>query len=411
MTKRRAFVSRLFCAKEITLSSIITDTRPQAALVLADGTVFLGKSIGAAGSATADVVFNTAVTGYQEMLTDPSCAGQIVTLTYPHVGNTGVNVQDVESARARAAGLIVRCLSPVVSNFRATQDLSSYLKDEGIVGLSDIDTRRLTRLLRDKGTQVGTIVAAAQGDLTQEAIDAALKSAVDRAAAGSIDLVKDVTCEASYEWTQGSWQLVGPEGTPAFAERDAFDCHVVVYDLGVKRATLRQLADRGVRVTVVPANTSAEELLAQKPDGVLFSTGPGQAAACGYAIDVAKACLQARIPTFGVGLGHQIMAMAAGAKIVKTAFGRHGGNQPVVDLSTGGVAITSQNYGDVVDAESLPEGVTVTHKSLFDGSVQGLRYNDAPALSFQGYAESRPGPREVGVLLDRFVELVRAARH
>lgn len=390
------------------MSTIITDTRPQAALVLADGTVFLGKSIGAAGSVTADVVFNTAVTGYQEMLTDPSYAGQIVTLTYPHIGNTGVNVQDVESTRARAAGLIVRCLSPVVSNFRATQDLSSYLKEEGIVGLSDIDTRRLVRLLRDKGTQAGTIVAAAQGVLTQAAIDAALEAA--RQTDDAVDRVRSVTCDAPYEWTQGGWQLVGPEGTPDFSAPDAFDCHVVVYDLGVKRGTLRQLADRGVRVTVVPAQTPIEEVLAEQPEGVLFSMGPGAPETCAYAVEAAKTCLARRVPTFGIGLGHQIMALAAGAKTVKTPFGRHGGNQPVVNLETGEVAITSQNYAAVVDGETLPEGVTVTHTSLFDGSVQGLRYNDAPALSFQGYVESRPGPREVCVLLDRFVELMRANR-
>ena len=392
------------------MSNIITDKRAQAALVLADGEVFLGRSIGAAGMVTAEVVFNTAMTGYQEILTDPSYTGQIVTLTYPHIGNTGVNRQDEESARVCAAGLIIRAESPVVSNFRSEGDLASYLRKAGAVGLADIDTRRLTRILRTKGAQPGTIVAAAEGRLTDEEIDAARRAASEWGSMIGRDLAREVTCKAPYEWREGSWRLKGEEGAPGFANPAAFEFKVVAYDFGIKRNILRLMADRGMAVTVVPATTPIDEVLAMNPDGVFLSNGPGDPEPCTYAIEAARVCLEKKVPLFGICLGHQILGLATGAKTVKMKFGHHGGNHPVVDLKSRHVAITSQNHGFAVDAATLPAGVEATHASLFDGSLQGLRVVDAPAMSFQGHPEASPGPHDIESLFDGFVELMRNAR-
>ena len=392
------------------MSSIISETRAQAALVLADGTLFLGRSIGAAGSVTAEVVFNTSRTGYQEIITDPSYTGQIVTLTYPHIGNTGVNDEDVESGKVCAAGLVVRSLSPVVSNFRAKTDLSTYLAQAGVVGISEIDTRRLTRILRDKGAQPGTIVAAAQGELSQADIRAAQEAAASWGSMVGRDLAQEVTCEQSYEWTEGSWRLNAQDGEPGFARIDDFEFHVVAYDFGIKRNILRLMADRGIRTTVVPAKTPVQEVLAMQPDGVFLSNGPGDPEPCTYAIEAARVCLQQKVPLFGICLGHQIMGLACGAKTLKMKFGHHGGNHPVVDADTKRVYITSQNHGFAVDAATLPENVRATHASLFDGSLQGLAFVDAPAMSFQGHPEASPGPHDITPLFDRFIELMRQKR-
>lgn len=393
------------------MSNIITDTRAQAALVLADGETFLGRSMGAKGMVTAEVVFNTAMTGYQEILTDPSYTGQIVTLTYPHIGNVGVNSQDQESAGICAAGLIIRSESPVVSNFRASGDLSTYLKDAGVVGLCDIDTRKLTRILRTKGAQAGTIVVAADGTLTDDEIAAARKAAADWGSMVGRDLAKEVTCKAPYEWTEGTWGLkAGDEGTPGFKKIENFKYKVVAYDFGIKRNILRLMADRGIAVTVVPAMTPVEEVFAMNPDGVFLSNGPGDPEPCTYAIDAARACLAKKIPLFGICLGHQIMGLAAGGKTLKMKFGHHGANHPVVDLKTRCVAITSQNHGFAVDAKTLPANVEATYESLFDGSLQGLRFIDAPAMSFQGHPEASPGPHDIECLFDKFVEMLEAAR-
>lgn len=392
------------------MSNIITDTRPQAALVLADGTVFLGRSIGAPGMVTAEVVFNTAMTGYQEILTDPSYTGQIVTLTYPHIGNTGVNREDEESPRVCAAGLVVRSASPIESNFRSRQSLGDYLREQGVVGLSEIDTRKLTRILRTKGAQAGTLVAADQAELTDAQIEEARNGARSWGSMVGRDLAREVTCKAPYEWREGSWTLKGPEGEPGFVSPETFDFKVVAYDFGIKRNILRMMVDRGIAVTVVPAATPVEEVLAMQPDGVFLSNGPGDPEPCTYAIEAARVCLAKKIPLFGICLGHQIMGLACGAKTIKMKFGHHGGNHPVVDHETHHVAITSQNHGFAVDAATLPENVRATHASLFDGSLQGLRFVDAPAFSFQGHPEASPGPHDIGVLFDRFVDLMKAAR-
>ena len=392
------------------MSLIITDARPQAALVLADGEVFLGRGFGASGSVTAEVVFNTAMTGYQEIVTDPSYTGQIVTLTYPHIGNVGVNAQDEESAAVCAAGLIIRSESPVVSNFRSEQSLSDYLRAAGVVGLCDIDTRKLTRILRTKGAQAGTIVVAANGTLTPEEIESAARSAAQWGSMVGRDLAGEVTCKAPYEFKEGTWTLTANDGTPGFKKLQNPTYKVVAYDFGVKRNILRLMVDRGIELTVVPARTPVEEVLAMNPDGVFLSNGPGDPEPCTYAIEAARECLKRRIPLFGICLGHQIMGLASGGKTLKMKFGHHGANHPVLDKQTGRVNITSQNHGFAVDADTLPDNVEVTHVSLFDGSLQGMRFIDAPAMSFQGHPEASPGPHDIETLFDKFVELMKSAR-
>lgn len=392
------------------MSLIITDARSQAALVLADGEVFLGRGFGASGSVTAEVVFNTAMTGYQEIVTDPSYTGQIVTLTYPHIGNVGVNAQDEESAAVCAAGLIIRSESPVVSNFRSEQSLSDYLRAAGVVGLCDIDTRKLTRILRTKGAQAGTIVVAAHGTLTPEEIESAARSAAQWGSMVGRDLASEVTCKAPYEFKEGTWTLTANDGTPGFKKLQNPTYKVVAYDFGVKRNILRLMVDRGIELTVVPARTPVEEVLAMNPDGVFLSNGPGDPEPCTYAIEAARECLKRRIPLFGICLGHQIMGLASGGKTLKMKFGHHGANHPVLDKQTGRVNITSQNHGFAVDADTLPDNVEVTHVSLFDGSLQGMRFIDAPAMSFQGHPEASPGPHDIETLFDKFVELMKSAR-
>jgi len=368
-----------------------------ALLALADGTVFRGRSIGATGQATAEVVFNTAITGYQEILTDPSYAGQFVTLTYPHIGNVGVNPEDVESHKIFASGLIIRDLSMVVSNFRATQSLDEYLKAAGVVGISDIDTRKLTRILRDKGAQNGCIQA---GVIDQAKAIAAARAAPNMA---GLDLAKVVSCTAPYEWTQSSWALGA-----GYAERGpvAAEYHVVAYDYGVKFNILRMLAERGCKLTVVPAQTSAKDVLAMKPDGVFLSNGPGDPEPCDYAIAAVKEIVDSGTPTFGICLGHQLLTLASGGKTLKMKTGHHGANHPVKDLDDGRVLITSQNHGFAADAASLPANVRVTHVSLFDGTLQGITRTDKPAFSFQGHPEASPGPHDVAYLFDRFIQLM-----
>ena len=392
------------------MSLIITDTRPQAALVLADGEVFLGRGFGASGSVTAEVVFNTAMTGYQEIVTDPSYTGQIVTLTYPHIGNVGVNAQDEESGAVCAAGLIIRSESPVVSNFRSEQSLSDYLRQAGVVGLCDIDTRKLTRILRTKGAQAGTVVVAANGTLTPEEIQAAGRAAAQWGSMVGRDLASEVTCKAPYEFKEGTWTLTSNDGTPGFKKLQNPTYKVVAYDFGVKRNILRLMVDRGIELTVVPARTPVQDVLAMNPDGVFLSNGPGDPEPCTYAIEAARECLKRRIPLFGICLGHQIMGLAAGGKTLKMKFGHHGANHPVLDKQSGRVHITSQNHGFAVDADTLPENVEVTHVSLFDGSLQGMRFIDAPAMSFQGHPEASPGPHDIEKLFDKFVELMKSAR-
>jgi carbamoyl-phosphate synthase small subunit len=366
-----------------------------AILVLADGSVFRGRSIGADGISTGEVVFNTALTGYQEILTDPSYSRQIVTLTYPHIGNTGVNVEDVEAGRIHAAGLVVRDLPRVHSNFRAGKSLSDYLKEENVVAIADIDTRRLTRILREKGAQGGCIIAGTVDEAR------ALEAARAFPGLAGMDLAKVVTVPAPYEWNESEWKLgrgYGRQDTPRF--------HVVAFDYGVKRNILRMLAERGCRLTVLPATATAEQALALKPDGIFLSNGPGDPEPCDYAIRAIQELVAAKIPTFGICLGHQLLALASGAKTVKMKFGHHGANHPVKDLDSGRVAITSQNHGFAVDAASLPANLRSTHVSLFDGSLQGIARIDAPAFSFQGHPEASPGPHDVSYLFDRFIQLM-----
>lgn len=378
--------------------------------MLADGEVFLGRGFGASGSVTAEVVFNTAMTGYQEIVTDPSYTGQIVTLTYPHIGNVGVNAQDEESGAVCAAGLIIRSESPVVSNFRSEQSLSDYLRQAGVVGLCDIDTRKLTRILRTKGAQAGTIVVAANGTLTPEEIQAAGRAAAQWGSMVGRDLASEVTCKAPYEFKEGTWTLTANDGTPGFKKLQNPTYKVVAYDFGVKRNILRLMVDRGIELTVVPARTPVQDVLAMNPDGVFLSNGPGDPEPCTYAIEAARECLKRRIPLFGICLGHQIMGLAAGGKTLKMKFGHHGANHPVLDKQSGRVHITSQNHGFAVDADTLPENVEFTHVSLFDGSLQGMRFIDAPAMSFQGHPEASPGPHDIETLFDKFVELMKSAR-
>ncbi len=382
---------------------------PQALLALADGTVFLGTSIGAAGHTVGEVVFNTSITGYQEILTDPSYCRQIVTLTYPHIGNYGVNGEDIEASKVHAAGLIIKDLPIRASNFRQTQTLSQYLQAEGTVGIANIDTRKLTRLLRAKGAQNGAIIALPVG---QAITDAVIADAVAKAqAAPSMngqDLAKVVSQTDVTVWDETEWKLAHPQlgGKPGFGKQTAPKFHVVAYDFGVKRNILRMLAERGCKVTVLPAQTPAAEALKYKPDGIFLSNGPGDPEACDYAIAAVKELVETGIPTFGICLGHQIMALAAGAKTFKMSHGHHGGNHPVKDLDTGRVSITSQNHGFAVDMANLPANLRATHVSLFDGTLQGLAHTDKPAFCFQGHPEASPGPHDIGYLFDRFVALM-----
>ncbi len=362
-----------------------------AILALADGTVFKGYSIGADGLASGEIVFNTAMSGYQEILTDPSYTRQIVTLTYPHIGNTGCNSEDCESADHFAAGLIIKDLPPA-SNWRSEETLDAYLRRNGIVGIAGIDTRKLTRILRDSGAQAGCILA---GDVDEEQ---ALTMARAFPGLAGMDLAKVVSTATPYEWTETEWTLNG------FGQQGDTRFHVVAYDFGVKRNILRMLADRGVRVTVVPAQTPAAEVLAMKPDGVFLSNGPGDPEPCTYAIDAIREILDAGVPTFGICLGHQLLALASGARTMKMKFGHHGANHPVKDLDSGKVLITSQNHGFAVDASTLPANLRVTHVSLFDGSNQGIARTDVPAFSFQGHPEAIPGPHDVAHLFDRFLD-------
>ena len=372
-----------------------------AILALADGSIFSGFSIGATGHTSGEVVFNTAMTGYQEILTDPSYSRQIVTLTYPHIGNTGVNPEDVESNKVHAAGLIIRDLPLQVSNFRATQSLSDYLKAENIVAIAGIDTRKLTRLLREKGAQSGAIVAGA--DATPEQ---ALQHARAFAGLAGLDLAKVVSTTKSYEWTQTEWKLgegYGQLTQPKF--------HVVAFDYGVKFNILRMLAERGCKVTVLPAQSTAKEALALKPDGIFLSNGPGDPQPCDYAIATARELIEGGMPTFGICLGHQIMALASGARTIKMKFGHHGANHPVQDVDTKQVHITSQNHGFAVDQSTLPANCRITHVSLFDGSLQGFVRTDKPAFCFQGHPEASPGPHDIAPLFDRFVAMMEKHKH
>jgi carbamoyl-phosphate synthase small subunit len=383
-----------------------SSTVAPALLALADGTVFQGQSIGANGLSVGEVVFNTAMTGYQEILTDPSYSRQIVTLTYPHIGNVGMNSDDAESTSIHAAGLVIRDLPQVVSNFRSQQNLADALKVAGIVGIAGIDTRRLTRILREKGAQNGALLAGQVGESlnAQSAIDAAKKFPGLK----GMDLAKVVTTPKAYRWAQGSWRL-GQEdaGGPAVSKEKKF--HVVALDFGVKHNILRMLVDRGCAVSVVPAQTSFTEIEALAPDGVFLSNGPGDPEPCDYAIACAKAAMAKRIPLFGICLGHQIMALASGAKTLKMKFGHHGANHPVQDLDTKRVFITSQNHGFAVDPTDLPAALRVTHRSLFDQSIQGLVRTDVPAFCFQGHTEASPGPHDIGPLFDRFIALMLAS--
>ncbi len=374
-----------------------------AILVLEDGTEFHGLAIGATGMAVGEVVFNTSMTGYQEILTDPSYSRQIVTLTYPHIGNVGTNAADEESSQVHAQGLVIRDLPLIASNFRNTEDLASYLKRHNIVAIADIDTRKLTRLLREQGAQNGCIIA---GDAPDVAL--ALEQAKAFPGLSGMDLAKEVTTRESYSWTQGSWTLQG--GLPEAQSEEQLPYQVVAYDYGAKRNILRMLADRGCRLTVVPAQTSAEEVLKMNPDGIFLSNGPGDPAPCDYAITAIQKFLTTDIPVFGICLGHQLLALASGAATVKMKLGHHGGNHPVKNLDNGTVMITAQNHGFAVDEQNLPANLRVTHKSLFDHTVQGIHRTDKPAFSFQGHPEASPGPHDAAPLFDHFIELISAYR-
>ncbi|MGR9089023.1 MAG: glutamine-hydrolyzing carbamoyl-phosphate synthase small subunit [Gammaproteobacteria bacterium] len=373
-----------------------------AILALADGSVFRGRAIGACGSAVGEVVFNTAMTGYQEILTDPSYSHQLVTLTYPHIGNVGVNPLDAEADRVFAAGLIIRDASSVASNFRATMSLGEYLATNGVVAIADIDTRRLTRLLRDKGAQNGCISAGENPD-----VDAALAQARAFAGLKGADLAQVVSTESPYVWREGTWTLEGNTHRTPVTKAGR---RVVAYDFGVKRNILRLLADRGCEIEVVPAKTPAEEVFAREPDGVFLSNGPGDPEPCDYAITAIAEILKRGIPTFGICLGHQLLALACGAKSQKMKFGHHGANHPVQDLQHGNVLITSQNHGFAIDEHGLPANVVATHRSLFDGTLQGIECRDVPAFGFQGHPEASPGPHDIQSLFDRFVASIDAYR-
>ncbi|MGD8827707.1 MAG: glutamine-hydrolyzing carbamoyl-phosphate synthase small subunit [Gammaproteobacteria bacterium] len=371
----------------------------KAILALEDGSIFRGQSIGAEGTTTGEVVFNTAMSGYQEILTDPSYSRQLVTLTYPHIGNVGVNAMDSESTSVQSAGLIVRDLPTRPSNWRSEQDLPAYLRAQGVVAIADIDTRRLTRLLREKGAQNGCIMTGEPDEA--EAVEAA------RAFPGlkGMDLARVVSCKSAYEWQEGTWQLDSNAARPAPEPR----FHVVAYDFGVKCNILRILVDHGCRITVVPATTPAADVLARQPDGIFLSNGPGDPQPCDYAIASIREIVDRGLPAFGICLGHQLLGLAAGGRSMKMKFGHHGANHPVLDLDSGRVMISSQNHGFAIDEASLPEGVRTTHRSLFDGTLQGLEWTDRPAFGFQGHPEASPGPHDVKPLFDKFIRLMEEA--
>ncbi|AJQ92351.1 glutamine-hydrolyzing carbamoyl-phosphate synthase small subunit [Gynuella sunshinyii] len=371
-----------------------------ALLALEDGSIFRGTAIGATGCSVGEVVFNTAMTGYQEILTDPSYAKQIVTLTYPHIGNTGVNSEDEESPQIWAQGLIIRDLPLLASNFRSEQSLGEYLKSRNVIGIADIDTRRLTRILREKGAQNGCLMA---GDNLSE--QEALEQARAFPGLKGMDLAKEVSVAAPYPWDKGTWKLGEGYTTP-----ESTEFNVVAYDYGIKRNILRMLADRGCKLTVVPAQTPASEVLALNPDGVFLSNGPGDPEPCDYAIKAIAEILETNIPVFGICLGHQLLALASGARTQKMKFGHHGANHPVEIIESKTVMITSQNHGFAVDESSLPDNLVMTHRSLFDGSLQGLHRTDKPAFSFQGHPEASPGPHDCAPLFDHFIELMQARR-
>jgi len=379
-----------------------------AILVLQDGTVFKGTAIGAQGSAVGEVVFNTSMTGYQEILTDPSYAEQIITLTYPHIGNTGTNREDRESDSIYAKGLVIRDLPLLASNFRNEQNLSDYLIENNILGIADIDTRKLTRLLREKGAQNGCILTI--DDSSEESLQAAQDNALAQAQAfpglKGMDLAKVVSTKEQFEWTEGSWSLGHAMGE-GFSKPESFDYHVVAYDFGAKSNILRMLVDRGCKLTVVPAQTSAADVLALNPDGIFLSNGPGDPEPCDYAIKAIQEFLTTGIPVFGICLGHQLLGLASGAKTLKMKFGHHGGNHPVKDHARDVVMITAQNHGFAVDENNLPENLKVTHNSLFDGTIQGIHRTDKPAFSFQGHPEASPGPHDAAPLFDHFIELIK----
>jgi carbamoyl-phosphate synthase small subunit len=385
-----------------TLPALFPPQTP-AVLVLADGSVFRGRAIGALGTTVGEVVFNTAITGYEEILTDPSYAGQIVTLTYPHIGNVGVNAEDVESRRIYAAGLVVRDLPALASSWRRTGNLGDWLRAANVVAIADLDTRKLTRMLREKGAQNGCIAASER--LTDADVADALSRARGAPSMAGLDLAKAVSCTEPYEWTSSIWALGAgyrPMGEAKY--------RVVAYDYGAKHNILRMLAQRGCSLTVVPATTSAADVLAQRPDGVFLSNGPGDPEPCGYAIDAIREIVQGGTPTFGICLGHQLLGLASGGRTLKMKFGHHGANHPVLDQDTGQVLITSQNHGFAVDPASLPASVKATHVSLFDGTLQGIARADKPAFSFQGHPEASPGPHDVGYLFDRFIKLMDGRR-
>jgi carbamoyl-phosphate synthase small subunit len=379
----------------------------KALLALADGTVFTGVSIGATGQTVGEVVFNTAITGYQEILTDPSYRQQIVTLTYPHIGNYGINEEDVEADAVHAAGLIIKDLPLLASNFRSQLTLSDYLKREGTVAIAGIDTRKLTRILREKGAQNGAIIGLPEGEAVTEALKAQAVAAAQAAPSmAGQDLAQVVSTPQPYVWTQTEWQLARADGTPGYGEQAAARFHVIAYDFGVKKNILRMLAERGCKVTVVPAQTPAAEVLQYQPDGIFLSNGPGDPQPCDYAIAAAKELIDTGLPMFGICLGHQIMALASGAQTFKMPHGHHGANHPVQDLDNGRVSITSQNHGFAVDMASLPAHLRATHVSLFDGTLQGLERTDRPAFCFQGHPEASPGPHDIAYLFDRFIALM-----
>ncbi|OCG05496.1 glutamine-hydrolyzing carbamoyl-phosphate synthase small subunit [Gilliamella apis] len=376
-----------------------------ALLILQDGSQFIGKSIGADGQTVGEVVFNTSMTGYQEILTDPSYCEQIVTLTYPHIGNVGTNSADDESTQVYAKGLIIRDLPLIASNYRSEMDLSSYLKKHNVIAIADIDTRRLTRILREKGAQHGVIITANDKQTLLDKAENAKQQAVEYKGLSGLDLAKDVTCSKSYTWTSSIWTIQQEHPTPK-AESE-LPYHVVAYDFGVKQNILRMLVARGCKLTVVPAKTPANEVLALNPDGIFLSNGPGDPAPCTYAIEAIKQFLTTDIPVFGICLGHQLLALACGAKTIKMKFGHHGGNHPVKDLENNRVMITAQNHGFAVDEITLPAHLRATHKSLFDGSLQGIHHNQKPAFSFQGHPEASPGPHDAAPLFDHFIELIK----
>lgn len=380
---------------------------PPAILALADGTVFVGSSIGFSGTCVGEMVFNTSMTGYQEILTDPSYCQQIVTLTYPHIGNYGTNAEDAESSAVHASGMVIKNLPLTHSNFRSDTDLSAYLKNNRCVAIADIDTRMLTRLLREKGSQNGAITGLQPGEVVgQEVINKTVIAAKSAPSMFGLDLAQKVSTQNPYTWTETEWTLgvgYGSQTTAPF--------HVVAYDFGVKRNILRMLAQRGCHITVVPAQSSAHEILKLKPNGIFLSNGPGDPGPCNYAIAATQVFLEKGLPLFGICLGHQILALACGASTYKMKFGHHGANHPVKDLDTGRVSITSQNHGFAVDERTLPGNVRSTHISLFDGSLQGLAFTDKPAFSFQGHPEASPGPHDIAYLFDRFIDSMAVVTH